>query len=125
MKKGSVLLFYQKTSDGMAQSFSAVGVVENVCRNCKDVQMFVNRCRKRSALSDTSLQECWRMANGKVVVVDLLYVYHTRVANELPSLQEIGVTSDNFHSQRPIRISEEQYRKLIKGTDYEKTFVAD
>lgn len=125
MKKGSVLLFYQKTSDAMAQSLSAVGVVENVCRNCKDVQMFVNRCRKRSALSDTSLQECWRRANGKVVVVDFLYVYHAGVSNELPSLQEIGVTSDNFHSQRPVSISEEQYRKLIKGTDYEKTFVAD
>lgn len=125
MKEGSILLFYQKTSDGKEQSLSAIGIVENVNRNCMTQQIFVNRCRKRSAFSDSSLHECWRKADGKVVVVDFLYVYHTSASNEFSSLQEIGLATDHFHSQRPIRISEEQYRLLIKGSDYEKNFVVD
>lgn len=125
MKEGSILLFYQKTSDGTEQCLSAVGIVENVNRNCMTEQMFVNRCRKRSALSDSSLHECWHKADGMVIVVDFLYAYHASASNEFPSLQEIGVATEHFHSQRPIRISEEQYRLLINGTDYEKTFVVD
>ena len=123
MKEGSILLFCQKSSDGIEQSLSAIGVVEKVNRNCMTEQMFVNRCRKRSILSDSVLRECWNRAKGSAIVVDFLYVYHVSDANEFTSLKEIGIPIDKFHGQHPICISKEQYKLLINGTDYEKDFV--
>lgn len=125
IREGTVLLFFQKSRKGLGQSLTAVGVVECVRRNCVTEQMFVNRCKKRSVLSNSVLHDCWIKSGGMAVVIDFLYVCHIHNPCDFLSLKEIGIDTDDFHSQHPIQISEQQYRLLIKGTEYEKTFVVD
>lgn len=120
LKTGAILLFYQKTSILKDRGIMAIGVVENSYSGFNSHDAFLNRCRKRSILQNVQLLDCWKKANGNPMVVNFLFV-KTLAPNEIRNvdLEAVDIDTNKLINQVPLRISKEQFNKLIKGTTYE------
>ena len=121
MKEGTVLLFYKMTKEKEDRGIIAIGVVENIYRHIKTEQQYVLRCRKRSILDDKRLESCWEWRNKEknLVVADFLYNYSFNdnvISEERIRQSKIDLT-DVCH-QVPLYITKEQYKDIIKGTEY-------
>lgn len=121
LNKGSVLFFY-KLSSGVDKSYVvAVGVTESVYKHFNSKQDFIQRCRKRSVLSDEELSAFWIKSAGQPIVINFVHTSNLE-SNKITKkkLQNTNIETSEMTSQRPIFISLEQYYELIKETQYEK-----
>lgn len=126
LKTGSILLFYQKTSILEERGIMAVGVVEDSFNTFTSQDSFLNRCRKRSILQNEQLRDCWNKAYGKPVVINFLFIKSFdkhEICNS--KINSVGIDTKQLISQVPFKISNKQFRELIKETDYEKCITID
>lgn len=121
LETGAILLFYQKTSTFKDRGIMAIGVVEDSYSGFNSQDAFLNRCRKRSILQNIQLIDCWKKANGKPMAVNFLFV-KSFTQNEISNknLEDVGIDTNKLISQIPLKISREQFKKLIEGTTYER-----
>lgn len=118
--KGSILFFYRLSSVVNDRSIVATGIVENVYHDFNNEQDFISRCRKRSTLSNEELSDCWKKTNGKPIVVEFLYLCsYEKLEITQRVLEDWGIITDTMRYQKPVRISDEQYQKLISQSKYE------
>ena len=118
---GTILMFYNMTKEHSDRCIIAIGVVENTYRDVNTEQQYVLRCRKRSILDDKRLEHCWEWRNKekKLIVVDFLYNYSFN-DKAIPEgkIKECKIDLSDVHHQIPLFITKEQYKNIIKGTDY-------
>ena len=123
IQEGTVLLFYNMTKEKKERGIIAIGVVENTYRDIDTEQQYVLRCRKRSILDDKRLQSCWerRDKDKKLVVADFLYnfSFNDKAISE-DRIKQCKIDLMGIHHQTPFYITKEQYKDLIKGTEYEQ-----
>lgn len=123
IQEGTVLLFYNMTKEKKERGIIAIGVVENTYRDIDTEQQYVLRCRKRSILDDKRLQSCWerRDKDKKLVVADFLYnfSFNDKAISE-DRIKQCKIDLTGIHHQTPFYITKEQYKDLIKGTEYEQ-----
>lgn len=121
MQKGSIIFFYRLSSFIAERNIIASGIIENVYTNFKNKEDFISRCRKRSILSDEELSDCWTRSNHSPIVVNFLYIHRFNAYDiTTEKLKEIGIETNEMHSQIPVPISLGQYEKIIKDTKYER-----
>lgn len=125
IKKGSILLFYQLSADIGYRYLLGVGVVDGIYSNFNTEYLFRLRSKKRSLMDDIQLQECWRKANGKPIVVDFLYTYYFGGNINNCTLEYAGIDHKTLKHLTPIEIDKIQFYNIIKNTDYAKTIVVD
>lgn len=125
MKAGSILLFLKRDKEVKKYSLIAAGVVENIYDRFKSESEFLNRCRKRSVLTNETLLNCWESADAKPIVVDFLYNFYFNDNLDDNHINQCGLVTSQLHSQRPYKITEEQFRKLIENTEYEESIIVN
>lgn len=121
MQEGTVLLFYKMTKEKKERGIIAIGVVENINRNIKTEQQYVLCCRKRSILDDKRLEHCWKWRDKvkRLVVADFLYNYSFNVdAISEERIKQSKIDLTDIHHQVPLYITKDQYKEIIKGTEY-------
>ena len=123
MKEGSVLLFFQKSSDPKSRNIIGVGIVESVYRDFNTEFQFLDRCRKRSLLNKDSLHDCWERAAQRPIVVEFLYAHCFEEYIETTRLENCGIDVKDLHSQCPLSITHEQFNEIVKDTLYAKTII--
>lgn len=116
---GSVLMFYNMSSNRTERGVIAIGIVENVYRKFENVDRYLSRCRKRSILDKTTLMECWNKKEGKIVVVDFLLIHRFPKIIDLYNKSVSPLLTGNHMRQMPIQINRSQYKEIIKDTNYE------
>ena len=124
MKKGTVLLFFQKSKNKEERGIIAAGIVENTYCNFSNEQDFYTRCRKRSFLSNESLNKYWIIYNKKPFVIDFLFTYsfnENLISEE--RIKDVGI--NNFSDKQICQLSSAQFMELIKGSEYEKNIVVN
>lgn len=124
LKTGAILLFYQKTSILNDRGILAVGIVEDSYSGFNSKNAFFSRCRKRSILPNIQLEHCWKKAKGKPMVINFLFVesfLHNEISNI--DVEAAGIDTNKLIGQIPFKISNEQFKKLIKGTNYERCII--
>lgn len=87
---------------------------------------FVLRCRKRSALDDEQLISFWKRSDKNIIIVDFLYNYSFG-DNIIPfsEIVKCGIDLQGLHHQQPIELTKDQYKSIIRGTNYEKNIDCD
>lgn len=121
LETGAILLFYQKTSELKDRGVLAVGIVEDSYSEFNSKNAFLSRCRKRSVLPNIQLEHCWEKAKKKPTVINFLFVesfLHNEISNI--DIESVGIDTDKLIGQVPFKINSEQFKKLIKRTNYER-----
>lgn len=126
IERGSILLFYRIEKDVKNGGIIAAGIVENVHCNITNEKQFVLWCRKRSALDDEQLISYWKRSDKNIIVVDFLYNYSFG-DNIIPfsEIVKCGIDLQGLHHQQPIELTKDQYKSIIRGTNYEKNIDCD
>ena len=122
MNCGSVLLFFQKSDKKKENGVIAAGIVEKVYSNFSDEKEFYTRCRRRSFLSNELLSKYWSVYDKKPVVVEFLFTYSFNedfIGED--KFNELGIK--DLYKEQVYRLTNENFMKLIKGSNYEKNIV--
>lgn len=119
LRNGSVLMFYNMSSNKAERGVIAIGIAENVYRNFENSERYLSRCRKRSILDKATLMDCWVKNEGRIVVVDFLLIHRFSKIIELSNKSASSLLTGNQMRQIPIQIDKEQYKEIIKDTKYE------
>jgi hypothetical protein len=112
---GDNIIFYRM--GGLYKSVvTTIGVVENVHKNIKNEEQFINLCRKRSVFSDDELREQWKfMPKYKPFIVDFLYSYSFPKRPNMDILIKNGIIKDVTSAPRGFeRISNDQFNTIIR-----------
>ena len=119
LSKGSILVFYNMSSNKAERGVIAIGIAENVYRKFENRDSYLLRCRKRSILDKATLMECWNKNEGKIVVVNFLLVQRFSSIVDITNKSVSTLLCGNHMRQIPIQIDKEQYKEIIKDTKYE------
>lgn len=119
--KGSILMFYSQNKG----KFISVGVAEQCRYNFSSFQDFFVYVKRRISFSQTQLRELWETQSyNELNVIKFLNVCQfsdsdSRIISD--NLSEIG----NNRDDRVKEINAVVFKKIIKGTDYEKDIIVD
>ena len=119
LSKGSILVFYNMSSNKAERGVIAIGIAENVYRKFENRDCYLLRCRKRSILDKATLMECWNKNEGKIVVVNFLLVQRFSSIVDITNKSVSTLLCGNHMRQILIQIDKEQYKEIIKDTKYE------
>lgn len=126
IKPGSAILFFRKGSGGEEEGIIGAGIVDDVFQSFNNEEEFLVRCRKRTSLSSDALHSRWEREEGKVKVIYFLHnasFYMKPIS--ISSLSMVGIDMMRLRSTRCLPIESNQFRYLIKGTEYEEDLVVD
>jgi len=123
-------VFYRTASGGSAYYTSVtttIGVVQSVVTNINSEEQFVELCRKRSVFSDNELREYWNWrTNNRPFMVNFLYVYSFPKRMNLKSLIDAGVIQSTEAVPRGFaQISDEQFNKILEGSEADGRIIID
>lgn len=118
---GSVLLFYSQNKN----RWLYVGIAEE-CRNYfGDFQEFFVYVKRRTSFSQSQLRELWEtQTSNEISAVKFLDVYHLSESDKQIIQDNMAEMEFNIDG-RVKEIIAEDFRMIIKGTDYEKDIVVD
>lgn len=119
LRNGSVLMFYNMSSNKAERGVMAIGITENVYRKFENIDRYLLRCRKRSILDRATLVDCWKKNEGNIVVVDFLLIHRFNNIIDINNKSVSSLLANSQIRQVPIQIDKEQYKEIIKDTKYE------
>jgi hypothetical protein len=104
---------------------TTIGVVQNVVTTINSEKQFVELCRKRSVFSDDELRKHWNWrTNNRPFVVNFLYVYSFPKRMNLKALIDSGVIQSTESAPRGFeRISNEQFNRILEGSELDGRFI--
>lgn len=124
LTSGDSLLFYQKSDKIKECGIIAAGVVERVYHSFINEKDFHTRCRKRSFLSDETLEKYWLKYNKKPIVIEFLFTYSFKDDFIAQSrLNDLEITGLN--NKQVFQLSQNEFKELIKGSHYEKNIITN
>lgn len=124
---GVILLFYRMTHVKDDRGLVGVGIVEGVRSHLRNELQFVGICRKRSGFSIKHLKDCWKSIEDKnnLTLIEFLFVTHLNAKEFNEShLNDCGIKTENLHSQMIYPIDLNNFKTLIKDSDYERDYIA-
>ena len=128
---GDIIVFYRTRTPKRSGLYTAVtttvGVIQNIITNINSGTDFIRLCRKRSVFTDQQLIEHWDYRKyNRPFVVRLLYVYSFPRRMNLKRLIDAGVIRSTDHAPRGFaRISDEQFDRILRGSDANGSFIVD
>jgi hypothetical protein len=130
LKAGDIVVFYRTASGGSAYYTSVtttVGVVQSIITDISSEKQFIELCRKRSVFSDEELREQWNWrTNSRPFVINFLYVYSFPKRMNLKSLIDAGVIQSTEAAPRGfVQISDEQFNKILEGSEADGCIIID
>lgn len=131
LKAGDVIIFYRtapKNKNGFHHSvISTIGVIESIIPDIKNIQEFINFCRKRSVFSDDELKKWWDFKPyNRPFIVNFLYVYSLNRRINLEGLINLGVIAGVNAAPRGFeQISKEQFETIIKTSQSDESYIVD
>ncbi|MCK4829797.1 hypothetical protein KA005_79465 [bacterium] len=128
LESGDIIVFYRTASGGPAYYTSVtttIGVVQNIITDIQSEEQFIEMCRKRSVFSDKELHDHWNYRrNNRPFVVNFLYVYTFPKRMNLKGLIDAGVIKSIEEAPRGFqRISDQQFRSILKGSNADRRFI--
>ena len=126
LKKGDIIIFY-RTGGYHKSVVTTIGVVEELITELKNEEDLIQKCKKRTVLTDNSLKEYWnRYPRNKPFIVNFLYAYSFPKRINLKRLIEIGVISGIDSAPRGfIEIGWENLNKIIKETNCDESIIVN
>lgn len=119
--EGSILLFYSQNKSKLIY----VGVAEQCRNDFGSFQDFFVYVKRRTSFSQTQLRELWEtQSDNELNAVKFLNVYQlqdTDCSVISDNLSKIG----NYFDGKVKEINADIFKKIIKGTDYEKVIIVD
>lgn len=126
LKKGDIIVFY-RTGGYHKSVVTTIGVVEELITELKNEEDLIQKCKKRTVLTDNSLKEYWnRYPRNKPFIVNFLYAYSFPKRINLKRLIEIGVISGIDSAPRGFtEIGWENLNKIIKETNCDESIIVN
>lgn len=126
---GDIIVFYRTASGGSGYRTSVtttIGVVQNITTNIQAEDKFLALCRKRSVFSDSELSKYWNYNRNRPFVVNFLYIYSFPKRMNLEALINAGIISSVTSVPRGFeQISNEQFSKILEGSNTNGCFIVD
>jgi hypothetical protein len=126
LRPGDIIIFY-RTGGFYKSVVTTLGIVENVYTSIKDLQQFINLCRKRSVFNDEELKQQWD-ANpyNRPFVVNFLYSYSFPKRINLKRLIELGIIRDIDSAPRGFEeVSDESFHKILRECGSDESIIVD
>lgn len=126
MKTGDIILFY-RTGGFYKSVISTIGIVDSVKTNIKDVNEFINLCRKRSIFDDNGLAEHWNYnARNRPFIVNFLYLYSFPSRLNLQKLIQLGIIRNVESAPRGFEeINLQQFETVLRESNSNENFIID
>lgn len=125
---GDIIVFYRTASGGKAWYTSVattLGVVQNVTKDIRDRDHFIELCRKRSVFSDEQLAEHWNYnPKNRPFIVNFLYLYSFPKRMNRAALVEAGIQGE-FAPRGFERLSDDQFENLLRGSEVDRNIIVD
>lgn len=125
VKKGDVIVFY-RTGGYHLSVVTTIAIVDEVWQTFSSYDDFLNKCKKLSVFSDSQIKNYWSEDEKKPFLVKFLYVYSLPKRPNLKRLIELGVVADVKSAPRGfLKITKEQFYKIIKDTESDESIIVD
>lgn len=122
---GSAILFFHKDIFNDTEGIIGAGIIDDVFSGFSSEEEFIMKCRKRTILPLESLHNHWIAERGRLKVVYFLHnASFYKKPIQLKTMTDTGINVALLKSTRCIALNKNQFRGLIKGTEYEETIVA-
>jgi hypothetical protein len=121
---GDIIVFYR--TGGIYKSVvTTIGCVEEVIHRFKNVDDFVNQCRKRTVYSEPELRKMWDYNPRKQpFLVRFLYEYSFPNRINMKQLIDLGIIAGVDDAPRGFKpISKEQFLTILKETRSDARFI--
>lgn len=124
LKTGDIIIFY-RTGGYYISVVTTLGIVENVYTSIRDLNNFINLCRKRSVFTEEELKQQWEKdPNNRPFIVRFLYSYSFPKRINLKRLIGLGVIQDVESAPRGFEeISDKSFHKIIKETSSNESII--
>lgn len=125
---GDLIVFYRtKSGSGPAKYTSVattIGVVQRVDLDIRDLDHFIQLCRRRSVFGDEKLAEHWNYDQAnRPFVVNFLYLYSFPKRMNLDALQDAGVIESAPRGFEPL--TNDQFHTLLGGSNVDRRLTLD
>lgn len=128
LSPGDIIVFYRTASGGSAWYTSVattIGVVQSVEAKIRDLDHFIELCRKRSVFSDEDLKRHWDYSpRSRPFVVNFLYLYSFPKRMNRKSLIETGIIG-NFPPRGFESLNDKQFTDLLRGSGADRSITID
>jgi len=124
LSSGDLVLFY-RTGGHYAGVVSTIGVIENVITNIRDVNHFVELCRKRSVFDNEGLRAFWNYnRNNRPFIVNFLYLDSFPMPKvNLARLRATGIIQNAPRGFE--RLTEEQFNQILNLARANESYIID
>lgn len=122
---GDILVFY-RTGGFYKSVVSTIGEVQEIRLDFKDEEDFILYCRKKSVYPEAELRKMWRYSTRKPFVVSFLYIYSFPHRINMETLIKMNVLLGINDAPRGFkRITQDQFRQILKETKSDESFIVD
>ncbi len=133
VKPGDLLMFYRTAPSGQSgfhhSVITTIGIVEGMTGGITNDREFIQKCRKRSIFTDSSLLEFWNY-NPKLrpFIINFLYAHSFPLGKRMnrARLLELGILTNEKGEMRGLKkISQESLMVILKETDTHESLIVD
>ena len=126
LNKGDVILFY-RTGGYHISVITTIGIIDNIFKDIRDLEIFMNLCKNRSVFSDEELLKHWNYnSNNRPFIVKFLYLYSFKKKLNMKKLIELGIIRDRNSAPRGFElITKEQFELILKESNTDECFIVN
>lgn len=124
---GDLVLFYRMGEEGSNKKYSSVlttlGMVDQMHCNFKTKEEFLSHCQNRSVFSKSDLDYFWNRYRGHLMVLKFVFIKSLKSRLTLDYLHQLGVVEAPNGPRPFLRISDDNFKKILSDSKTNVKFV--